>query len=96
MAVLIDGGRIAKVAPDAEVPTLPGDWEVACRGRLVTPGLVDCHSHLVGGQLIPLSGEMLLRSATIGIVLLFVSALAAFAIARNLREPAAVSNTSAS
>src|SRR5438552_2966330 len=63
VAVLIDGGRIAKVGGDAEVPVLPGDWEVACRGRLVTPGLVDCHSHLVGGQLLPLTGEVLLRAA---------------------------------
>jgi Na+/proline symporter len=34
-------------------------------------------------------GEILLRSATVGLALLVVSAAAAFAIARNLREPAA-------
>jgi cytosine/adenosine deaminase-related metal-dependent hydrolase len=63
MAVLIEAGRISRVARDAELPVLPGDWEVACRGRLVSPGLIDCHTHLVGGQLLPVSGEFLLRSA---------------------------------
>lgn len=62
LAVIVEGGRILRVAPDAEVPILPGDWEVACRGRLVAPGLVDCHTHLVGGQLLPLSGADLLRT----------------------------------
>src|SRR5207302_8931674 len=62
VAVLVDGGKSSRVAGDAEIPLLPGDWEVACGGRLVTPGLVDCHAHLVGGQLLPLSGEVLLKS----------------------------------
>jgi 5-methylthioadenosine/S-adenosylhomocysteine deaminase len=61
MAVLIEGGRITRVAEDAQLPVLPGDWEVACRGRLVMPGLVDCHTHLVGGALLPVTGEFLLR-----------------------------------
>ena len=38
MAVVVEEGRIRRVAPDAEVPVLPGDWEVACRGRLRRPG----------------------------------------------------------
>jgi cytosine/adenosine deaminase-related metal-dependent hydrolase len=62
MAVLIEGERISSVSPDADVPVLPGDWEVACGGRLVAPGLVDCHAHLVGGQLFPYSGRLLLAS----------------------------------
>ncbi len=62
LAVLVVGDRISRIAPDAELPVLPGDWEVACRGRLVTPGLVDCHAHLVSSQLFPSSGEALLRS----------------------------------
>ena len=61
MAIVIEDGRIRRVAPDAEVPVLPGDWEVSCGGRLVTPGLVDCHSHLVGDLLVPPSGELLLH-----------------------------------
>ncbi len=96
MSVLIEGSRIAKVAPDAELPVLPGDWEVSCRGRLVAPGLIDCHTHLVGGQLQPLVGEFLLRpfaqrfehilrlasSLTAG----EVEALTAHAIGRGLRQ----------
>ncbi len=62
MALLIEQGKITKLAPDDELPILPGDWEVACRGRLVAPGLVDCHAHLVGGQLIPTAGELLLKT----------------------------------
>jgi imidazolonepropionase len=47
-ALAIDGDRIAWVGPASAVPpegrtTVP--WDVA--GRLVTPGLVDCHTHLV-------------------------------------------------
>ncbi|HET9451535.1 MAG TPA: amidohydrolase family protein [Aggregicoccus sp.] len=61
MAVVVEEGRIRQVAPDARVPVRPGDWEVACRGRLLSPGRVDCHSHLVSGQLVPATGEHLLR-----------------------------------
>jgi len=96
MAVLIEEGRIAQVAPDADLPILPGDWEVACKGRLVAPGLVDCHSHLVNGQLLPLTGEVLLRSARSRFEAQFrldekltasdVEVLSAFAMARALRE----------
>jgi imidazolonepropionase len=45
-AVLIETGRIAWVGPRAEAPAGPA---VDCGGRLLTPGLVDCHTHLVYG-----------------------------------------------
>ncbi|MBK7860592.1 MAG: amidohydrolase family protein [Archangiaceae bacterium] len=96
VSVLVEGSRITKVAPDAELPVLPGDWEVACRGRLVAPGLVDCHTHLVGGQLQPLVGEFLLRpfmsrfEHVLRLASLLtageVEALTAHAIARGLRH----------
>ncbi|QDE91821.1 amidohydrolase [Myxococcus xanthus] len=60
MAVVVEGNTIRRVAPDAQVPVLPGDWEVACHGRLVAPGLVDCHTHLVNGQLLPPTGHFLM------------------------------------
>lgn len=63
MAVVVEGPRIAQVAPDAEVPVRPGDWAVSCRDRLLMPGLVDCHSHLVGGQLAP-APDFLLRGSS--------------------------------
>jgi imidazolonepropionase len=47
-AISIRGGAIAWVGPDA---ALPGDLdvveEVDLAGRWITPGLVDCHTHLV-------------------------------------------------
>lgn len=96
MAVVVEEGLIRRVAPDAEVPVLPGDWEVACRGRLVAPGLVNCHAHLVGGQLQPPTGDFLLRSSRFqlerhrrlaaALTASDVEALTRFAAARALRE----------
>jgi cytosine/adenosine deaminase-related metal-dependent hydrolase len=95
MAVVVEEGLIRRVVPDAEVPVLPGDWEVACRGRLVAPGLVDCHAHLVGGQLQPPTGDFLLRSSSFrmerrrrlaaALTAPDVEALTRFAAARALR-----------
>ncbi|NMO17274.1 amidohydrolase family protein [Pyxidicoccus fallax] len=96
MAVVVEGNTIRRVAPDAQVPVLPGDWEVACRGRLVASGLVDCHSHLVNGQLLPASGyflllnprerlERMLRVARL-VTAEDVEALTRFAAARALRH----------
>jgi imidazolonepropionase len=50
-ALLARDGAIVAVGPRAEVEALAGgDAETLdCRGRLVTPGLVDCHTHLVYG-----------------------------------------------
>jgi cytosine/adenosine deaminase-related metal-dependent hydrolase len=61
MAVLIDDGVIAQVREDESLPARPGDWSVRCEGRLVTPGLVDCHTRLVGAQLSPWTAHHLLR-----------------------------------
>jgi len=63
MAVVVDGGKIAAVERDDLVPVRPGDWSAACDGRLLAPGLIDCHTHLVNAQVLPMSGELLLRSA---------------------------------
>ena len=96
MAVVIEDGLIRRVAPDAEVPVLPGDWAVECRGRLVMPGLVDCHSHLVGDLLVPTSGELLLhpphmrfdheRQIASHLTAEDVEVLASYAMARALRS----------
>lgn len=51
-ALVLEGGRIAWVGPHRE---LPADLAARCtrehdaRGALVTPGLIDCHTHLVYG-----------------------------------------------
>ncbi|MFI6760843.1 amidohydrolase/deacetylase family metallohydrolase [Micromonospora sp. NPDC050417] len=45
--VAVRGGRIAEV--DASLPTGHATEVVDVRGRLVTPGLVDLHTHVYGG-----------------------------------------------
>ena len=45
-AVLIEDGKIAWAGPRAAAPSGPS---LDCGGRLATPGLIDCHTHLVYG-----------------------------------------------
>ena len=41
-------GRIALVAAMADLPAgIEAGETIDCEGRLVTPGLIDCHTHLV-------------------------------------------------
>lgn len=50
-ALITEGERIAWVGADAEVPREAFAAEHDLAGRVVTPGLIDCHTHLVyGGQ----------------------------------------------
>jgi imidazolonepropionase len=64
-AIGIDGGRIAFVGPAAHLPT---EWRKAephdFGGRLVTPALIDCHTHLVHGGNRAREFEMRLEGAT--------------------------------
>lgn len=46
-AVVIEGESIAWVGPERDLPSIERAAEIDCRGRLVTPGLIDCHTHLV-------------------------------------------------
>ena len=46
-AVAMAGDRIAYAGPESELPRGDARLRVDAEGRLVTPGLVDCHTHLV-------------------------------------------------
>jgi imidazolonepropionase len=48
-ALLVDGDRIAWIGSMAECPATAGAEVHDCAGKLVTPGLIDCHTHLVYG-----------------------------------------------
>ena len=50
-ALLVEDERLAWIGPRAELPAAfrRGAREHDCEGALVTPGLIDCHSHLVYG-----------------------------------------------
>jgi len=42
-------GRIVYAGPAAGAPDLAADETIDCQGRWITPGLIDCHTHLVFG-----------------------------------------------
>lgn len=49
-AIAVAGGRIAWIGPSADLPgseKREARWIGSAEGRWVTPGLIDCHNHLV-------------------------------------------------
>jgi imidazolonepropionase len=48
-AVAAHEGRIAWVGPAAEMPAFDAAERIDAGGRWITPGLIDCHTHLVYG-----------------------------------------------
>lgn len=49
-ALAIEDGRIVHAGPADTLPESTLDWPVeACGGRIATPALVDCHTHLIYG-----------------------------------------------
>src|SRR4051794_13570604 len=64
-AVLVSGERIAEVGPAATMETRYGDAErVDCQGGVLTPGLVDSHTHAIFAR--ARYEEQELRAAGIG------------------------------
>ena len=45
----VEGGKICWVGPMSECPSANDAEVIDCAGRLLTPGLIDCHTHLVYG-----------------------------------------------
>lgn len=49
-AVVIEGNQIAWSGPQSDLPALYASLPAQdCEGRLITPGLIDCHTHIVFG-----------------------------------------------
>lgn len=63
-AVATCAGRIVYAGPMAGAPQAPGAEVIDCAGRLMTPGLVDCHTHLVYGGNRAREFELRLKGAT--------------------------------
>lgn len=61
----LDGGKIAWIGKVADLPAAHQNWERQdLAGRLVTPGLIDCHTHVVFGGNRAREFEMRLEGAT--------------------------------
>lgn len=64
-AVALAAGRIAWVGALADLPGAMADWaRTDLEGRLVTPALIDCHTHMVHGGHRAREFEMRLEGAT--------------------------------
>jgi imidazolonepropionase len=46
-AILARDGKITFAGPEADLPATAGADVIDCEGRWITPGLMDCHTHLV-------------------------------------------------
>jgi imidazolonepropionase len=65
VVVAVTGERIAAVGPPAEIKKrFPSALEIDCRGGVLTPGLVDSHTHAVFGK--SRAEEQELRASGIG------------------------------
>jgi imidazolonepropionase len=61
-AVLVEKGQIRWVGPASQAPAADEAYDL--KGRLVTPGLIDCHSHIIYGGSRAHEFEMRLNGAT--------------------------------
>ncbi|SDF58236.1 imidazolonepropionase [Bosea robiniae] len=57
-------GRIVFVGPRSEAPAFQAAETIDCEGRWITPGLIDCHTHLVYGGDRAHEFELRLQGAT--------------------------------
>ena len=48
-ALAIEGDKIVWIGPKRELPPLKAERHLDCAGAWLTPGLIDCHTHLVYG-----------------------------------------------
>lgn len=64
-AVAVKGERVVFAGPETDLPAgLTGADIIDCEGRLITPGLIDCHTHLVHASNRAAEFEMRLAGAS--------------------------------
>jgi len=63
-AIAVAKGRIAWVGPRGDLPAAPGAARHEFGGGLITPGFIDCHTHLVFGGNRSLEFEQRLQGAS--------------------------------
>ncbi|WP_312947486.1 imidazolonepropionase [Agrobacterium sp.] len=63
-AILIENGVILQVAPREKISAPAGTHTIDCEGRWISPGLIDCHTHLVHAGNRAREFEMRLNGAT--------------------------------
>lgn len=63
-ALALRDGRILYAGPEKELPALQSSETIDCEGRWITPGLIDCHTHLVYAGDRSTEFEMRLQGAT--------------------------------
>jgi imidazolonepropionase len=63
-AVLARDGKIVFAGPESELPATSGAEVIDCESRWITPGLIDCHTHLVHAGNRASEFEMRLAGAT--------------------------------
>lgn len=62
--VLIDDGKIIEVGKEVEIPE--GVKQIDCAGKHLTPGLIDCHSHIATDGGINESGQAITAEVRVG------------------------------
>ncbi|MEX2169109.1 MAG: amidohydrolase family protein [Pirellulales bacterium] len=62
--VLIENGKIVAVGKDIEIPE--GVKQIDCGGKHLTPGLIDCHSHIATDGGINESGQAITAEVRVG------------------------------
>ncbi|WP_211201773.1 imidazolonepropionase [Bosea sp. F3-2] len=63
-AIAARDGRIVYAGPRSEAPAFQAGETIDCQGRWITPGLIDCHTHLVYGGDRAHEFELRLQGAT--------------------------------
>lgn len=63
-AVAVQAGSIVWIGADSELPEFDAHEEIDCTGKLITPGLIDCHTHVVYGGSRANEFEMRLQGAS--------------------------------